>query len=144
MQNNLATIQTYLNFDGVCDQALDFYSKTIGAEVVSKMRFKDSPDPNTCSGGQADKVMHAAFKVGNTLVMASDGRCTGTPKFDGFHLTINAANDAEAAKLFAALSDGGQVMMPLGKTFFASSFGMLKDRFGVHWMVLVVNCPTAA
>jgi PhnB protein len=90
-----------------------------------------------CPPGSADKVMHAAFRIGDATVMASDGRCEGKPKFEGFSLTISAASDAEAEKLFGALADGGQVQMPLGKTFFASKFGMVADRFGVSWMVIV-------
>ena len=91
------------------------------------------------SPGSENKVMHACFKVGETSVMASDGRCTGQPKFDGFALSVGAKDDAEAEKLFGALSDGGQVTMPLTKTFFSSSFGMLADKFGVGWMILVAQ-----
>ena len=83
-----------------------------------------------------DKVMHAAFQIGDTTILASDGECQGTPNFQGFGLSLNAASDAEAERLFGALSDGGAVRMPLGKTFFASRFGMVKDRFGVLWMII--------
>jgi PhnB protein len=85
----------------------------------------------------ANKVMHAALQIGQTTVMASDGRCSGATKFDGIMLSISTASDAEAQKIFKALSEGGQITMPLNKTFFSSQFGMLADRFGVHWMVLV-------
>ena len=104
------------------------------------MRFKDSPPPSQPGAhppGSADKVMHAAFTVGGTTVMASDGNCSGTANFQGFSLSVTAANDAEAERVFAALSEGGQVRMPLTKTFFSSRFGMLADRFGLGWMIVV-------
>jgi PhnB protein len=89
--------------------------------------------------GSENKVMHASLRIGDTTVMASDGRCTGQPSFKGFSLAIAAPSDAEAEKLFAALADGGQVQMPLTKTFFYSRFGMVADRFGVSWMVIVMS-----
>jgi PhnB protein len=130
-------VQPYLFFDGRCDQALEFYKTAVGADVKMLMRWKDSPDPSMCTPGNADKVMHAQFQVGETTIMTSDGRNTGTPKFEGFALTIAAKTEAEADKLFGALSDGGQVTMPMHKTFFSPRFGMLADKFGVNWMILV-------
>jgi PhnB protein len=130
------SIQPYLMFDGVCEQALDFYAKAIGAKVGMKMLFKDSPDKNMCSPGNENKVMHSAFNVGDSLIMASDGRSTGNPVFQGFALSIAAKDAADAEKLFNALCEGGTVLMPLAKTFFAKSFGMVKDKFGVQWMVM--------
>jgi PhnB protein len=91
-----------------------------------------------CPPGSDDKIMHANFRIGETVLMASDGRATGQPAFQGFSLSLAAPNDAEAQRLFGVLADGGQVQMPLGKTFFASSFGMVADRFGVPWMVITV------
>ena len=132
-------VQPYLFFDGRCEEALEFYKKTLGAKVEMMMRFKESPDQTMISPGSENKVMHACFKVGETSVMASDGRCTGQPKFDGFALSVGAKDDAEAKKLFGSLSDGGQVTMPLTKTFFSSSFGMCADKFGVGWMILVAQ-----
>jgi PhnB protein len=132
-------IQPYLFFDGRCDEALEFYKKTIGAETLMLMRYKESPDPAQCNPATLDKVMHASFRVGETIVLASDGHCEGKAKFEGFSLTINADSDADAQRLFAALGEGGQVTMPLSETFFASSFGMLADRFGVGWMVIKVK-----
>ena len=132
-------IQSYLFFDGRCEEALEFYKKALGAKVEMLMRFKDSPDQEMCPGGPVagDKVMHAAFRVGDSVVMASDGMNTGKPSFQGFALSITAADQAEAERLFAAVSEGGQVQMPLGKTFFSPAFGMLADRFGVSWMIIV-------
>ncbi len=135
-------VQPYLFFDGRCDEAIAFYKKALGAEVTMLMRFKDNPEPpqpgSGCGpGGAPDKVMHSAFRIGSTEVMASDGNCAGKPSFQGFALTIDARDEAHAKQLFGALSEGGQVQMPLGKTFFSPAFGMVADRFGVAWMVIV-------
>jgi len=130
-------IQPYLFFDGRCDEALAFYRKALGAEVTMLMRFKDTPDPGIAPSGAADKVMHASFRIGDTTVLGSDGRCLGDPNFQGFALSLTVLEDAVAERLFAALADGGQVQMPLAKTFFSSRFGMVADRFGVSWMVYV-------
>jgi len=132
-------VETYLFFDGRSDEALEFYRKHLGAEVIMLMRYKDSPEPHQpgmIPPGAEDKVMHASFRIGDTTVMASDGRCTGKPLFQGFALSLGVASDAEADRYFAALSEGGQVHMPLTKTFFASRFGMVADRFGVSWMII--------
>lgn len=130
-------VQPYLFFEGRCEEAFEFYHKTLGAEKVMFMRFKDNPDPAMCSEASKDKVMHMSFRIGETIIMASDGRCQGTQAYQGFALTITADRDAEAERIFAALSAGGQVQMPLTKTFFSSKFGMCADRFGVGWMIIV-------
>jgi PhnB protein len=130
-------VQPYLFFDGRCEEAIEFYRKTLGAEVTMLMRFKDNPEPMPGKAPPGDKVMHSSFRIGDTTVMASDGNCMGKPSFQGFSLSITARDDAEAKRLFAALSDGGQVQMPLAKTFFSPAFGMVADRFGVSWMVIV-------
>lgn len=129
-------IQPYLFFDGRCEEAIDFYREALGAEVQMLMRFKECPQPSSVPPGSDDKVMHAALKIGDATVLASDGRCTGAPSFQGFALALNATDDAHARRMFDALSDGGQVQMPLASTFFATSFGMVIDRFGVTWMVI--------
>jgi PhnB protein len=85
----------------------------------------------------ANNVMHANLLIGESPVLMSDGRCEGSPSFKGISLSLTASNDAEVQRIFAALSDGGKVDMPLAKTFFSSQFGMLHDRFGLLWMVLV-------
>jgi PhnB protein len=133
-------VQPYLFFDGRCEEAVEFYKGALGAEVEMLLRFKDSPDPpppGMVPPGSEDKVMHTCFRIGDTAVMASDGRCQGQPSFQGFSLSLTAADEAEADRLFAALGEGGQVQMPLGKTFFSPRFGMVADRFGVSWMVVV-------
>lgn len=134
-------IQPYLFFDGHCDEAIAFYRQAIGAEVVMLMRYADGPDGSAqCPDGTqppADKVMHACLQIGASQVLVSDGYSGGTPTFDGFSLALTADDDAAAKRLFDALADGGQVQQPLMPTFFASSFGMLADRYGVSWMVLV-------
>jgi PhnB protein len=130
-------IQPYVFFDGRCEEALAFYRAAIGAETTMLMRFGESPEPSQMPGVQPDKVMHAAFKVGETLVMASDGHCAGQPKFEGFALALSAKDEAEANRVFDALAEGGAVAQPMIGTFFSPAFGMVKDRFGVMWMVLV-------
>jgi PhnB protein len=133
-------VQPYLFFDGRCEEAVEFYRSALGAEVTMIMRFKDSPEPpqpGMCPPGSDDKVMHTSFRIGDTTVMASDGQCQGRPSFQGFSLSLTVPDDAEADRLFASLADGGQVQMPLTKTFFASRFGMVADRFGVSWMIVV-------
>ena len=134
-------VEPYLFFDGRCDEALEFYRRTLRAEVTMLMRFKESPEPHQpgmIPPGSENKVMHASFRIGDTTLMASDGRCLGKPTFQGFSLSLSVPNNAEAERLFAALGDGGQVQMPLAKTFFSSRFGMVADRFGVPWMIIVV------
>jgi len=131
-------VQPYLNFNGRAKEAIDFYRKALGAEVQMLMHFKDCPEPQQgmITPDNKDKVMHAALKIGDTTVFASDGRCTGSSNFQGISLSLQAKDEAEADRLFGALADGGQVQMPLAKTFFSPSFGMLADRFGVNWMVI--------
>jgi PhnB protein len=132
-------VQPYLSFEGRCEEAVELYRKALGAEVTALMRFKESPDPGMCSPGSLDKVMHMSFRIGDTTLLASDGRCTGQPNFQGISLTLTVPNDAEAERLFASLADGGQVQMPLTKTFFSSRFGMVADRIGVPWMIIVAH-----
>jgi PhnB protein len=129
-------VQPYLFFNGRCEEAIEFYRKAVGAELGMLMRWKDCPEKGQGMTQPDDKVMHAALKIGDTTVMASDGGCSGTASFQGFTLSLDAASDAEAERLFIALSDGGQVQMPLGPTFFASKFAMLADKFGVPWMII--------
>ena len=132
-------VQTYLFFDGRCEEALEFYREALGAEVTMLMRNKESPEATMCVPGAEDKIMHSSFRIGDTTVFASDGRCPEQPTFQGFSLSIIVPTEAEATRLFTALSDGGQVQMPLTKTFFSPLFGMAADRFGVSWMVLVAQ-----
>lgn len=131
-------IEPYLFFEGRCEEAIEFYKKVAGAEVVMLMRFKDSPETGDNSRMPADKnkVMHASFRIGDSMIGASDGSCLGQATFKGFSLALKLESDAEAERLFKALADGGTVHQPLIKTFFASRFGMVADRFGVGWMVL--------
>jgi PhnB protein len=135
-------IQPYLFFEGRCDEALAFYGKALSAEVTMLMRYKDSPEPQQpgmLPPGSENKVMHAAFRIGDTTVMASDGRCSGKPIFQGVSLSLTVATDNDAERLFAALAKEGQIQMPLGKTFFSSRFGMVADKFGVGWMIIVAS-----
>lgn len=131
-------VQPYLFFVDNCAEAVEFYRTALGAEVKALMRYKDSPEPPP---GNENNVMHAAFRIGETLVMASDDPTQKELSHKGFSLSLSVSDDAEAERLFAALADGGQVHQPLIKTFFSSRFGMLADRFGVPWMV-VVQAPS--
>ena len=130
-------VQPYLNFDGRCEEALEFYRRALDAKIEMLIRVKESPDPGMVSPGSEEKVMHSSFRVGDAIVLASDGRCQGNANFQGISLTLSVADAAEAEKRFGALADGGQVQMPLTETFFSPRFGMVADRFGVSWMVLV-------
>jgi PhnB protein len=140
-------VQPYLSFEGRAEEALDFYAKSIGAKVGIKMRFKEAPpmemtakegcaDMGSAPVNSAEKIMHSEFRVGDSLIMATDGMCSGKANFSGVSLTIQVKDDAEAKRVFDALGQGGQVQQPLIKTFFATSFGMLADKFGVNWMVI--------
>jgi PhnB protein len=133
-------VEPYLNFDGRCEEALNFYRDTLDAEVTTLMRFKDSPQPpppGTCPPGTENKVMHASVRIGSSTIMASDCHAQGRPDFQGFSLALSARDDAQAKRLFDRLADGGKISMPLTKTFFSSSFGVVSDRFGVSWMIVV-------
>lgn len=135
-------LQPYLSFDGRCEEAIAFYRKALGAEVEMLMRWKDHPgpaDPNMVRPGSENKVMHARVRIGDSVLMASDGRSSGQPHFQGFSLSLTAADVAEAERIFAALGEGGQVQMALAETFFSPAFGMVADRFGVSWMVHVAQ-----
>ena len=137
-------VQPYLYFGGKSEEAIDFYKGAIGAKVEMLMHFKDMPgDKSMIPLGSDGKVMHACIKVGDSPIFLSDGNCDGKPTFSGVTLTINATSDAEADKLFAALGQGGQVQMPIAETFFATRFGMVADKFGVSWMVIVEQQPKA-
>jgi PhnB protein len=135
-------VQSYLFFDGRCEEALEFYKRAVGAEVTMLMRNRESPEPpppGMLPPGSENKIMHAQFTVGDTELMASDGHCKGKPHFEGVSLALSVPDDATARKRFDALAAGGHVDMPLTRTFFSSSFGMLHDRFGVGWMVMATT-----
>ena len=135
-------VQSYLFFEGRCDEAIAFYQGALDAEVEMLMRYKDSPEPpqpGTLPPGAEDKVMHASLRIGDSVVMVSDGHSKGKPDFQGFAQTLTVATEAEAEQRFTALADGGNAIMPLAKTFFSPRFGMVADRFGVTWMVMVAH-----
>ena len=138
--NPQSVVQPYLFFEGRCEEAIEFYRAALGAEVLMLMRYKDSPEPpqpGACGPIPGDKIMHASLRIGDSTVMASDGRCAGKPNFQGFGLSISVRTGAAADQLFNGLTNGGQVLMPLAKTFFSPRFGMVADQFGVMWMVIV-------
>lgn len=129
-------VEPYLFLEGRCEEAIEFYRNALGAEVRFQMRFKEAPDPSMCSPGLEDKIMHANLTIGESSLMMSDGRCEQAPQFMGFSLSLSVGDESEAERCFAALSDGGKVVMPLTKTFYSPSFGMVTDRFGVMWMIV--------
>jgi PhnB protein len=130
-------VQAYISFGGRCEEALEFYKKTIGAEVSGLMRWKESPVADMKGApGWEEKVMNASFRIGDTQLMADDGMGQTTPEFKGMTLALSTASDADTRRVFDALADGGTAQMPLAKTFWTSSFGMLTDKFGVPWMVM--------
>lgn len=137
-------VQPYLFFEGRCEEALEFYKKTIGAQPGMLLRYKDNPEKDKAGAGEGcgptaamdDKVMHAEFTIGDSRIMVSDGRCSGKPNFEGVALSITYEDASALEKAFNGLTEGGQVMMPLSQTFFAEKFGMVTDRFGVLWMLI--------
>ena len=131
-------VHAYLYFDGRCEEAIEFYRQALNAEVKQLMRFKDNPDPadGMVPPGAEEKVMHCALQIGSSEVFVSDGLCMGQPNFQGMALALTLPDADRAQQTFAALADGGQVRMPLAKTFFSPSFGMVADRFGVSWIVV--------
>lgn len=136
-------ITPYLCFEGRCEEAVEFYRRALGAEVTMLSHFKDIPPSE--QGGcpvppeMGEKVMHTSLRIGETTIMASDGRCTGQPNFQGIALSLTVSDAARADQFFNALADGGQVQMPMTETFFSPWFGMVADRFGVSWMILVAK-----
>ena len=131
------TIEPYLFFNGRCEEAIEFYRKALGAELLMTMRYKESPEPprpGMVPAGWDEKIMHASLRIGSANLMASDG-CTEGGRFQGFSLSLTATDEVDARKKFDALAQGGEVQMPLGKTFWSPYFGMVTDRFGVGWMV---------
>ena len=133
-------IQPYLFFNGRCEEAIEFYRRALGAEIEMMTRFKESPEPpppGSVPPGFDNKIMHASFRIGQTTVMASDGCSAEKPSFQGFSLSLAVQTEAEADRAFNALADGGQIKMPLTKTFWSPRFGMLEDRFGIGWMISV-------
>jgi PhnB protein len=133
-------VQPYILFGGRCEEAVEFYRTALGAEVSLIMRFKDSPEPHPpgmVAPGWEEKIMHVSFKIGESTVMASDG-CESNKGFQGFSLSLTVPDEAAADRAFTALARGGEVQMPLSKTFWSPRFGMLTDRFGLGWMINVV------
>jgi PhnB protein len=135
-------VQPYLFFDGRCEEAFEFYRSALGAESLMLLRFKDAPaggPDEGCPGSppSPDKILHMAFRIGETTILASDGRCEGKPAFQGFSLALQPSDISEADRILTALAEGGQVQVPLSETFFAPRFGIVADKFGISWMVVV-------
>jgi PhnB protein len=132
-------IEPYLFFEGRCDEAIAFYGKALGATVSALMRYKEGPTPESYPPRSGDKVMHASLRIGEVRIMVSDGLCSGHPSFQGFYLCLLPAAEQEARQMFDALAEDGKIQMPLTKTFYSPLFGMVADRFGVSWMIMVTE-----
>jgi PhnB protein len=133
-------IQPYLFFDGRCEEAVEFYKKALGAKQGRFMRYQDSPEPlppGMVPPGYENKVMYTELRIGDSHLMACDDCTRKHMSFQGFSLSLSMADEAQARDVFTALADGGSANMPLAKTFFSPCFGMLKDKFGIGWMVIV-------
>lgn len=132
-------LQPYIFLEGRCEEALEFYQQAIDAQVTYMLRFNESPDKEQCGDMPGDKIMHSSVRVGDAEFMATDGMCQSPPSFQGFALALSVEDEAKVERYFNALAEGGEVQMPLGKTFWSPKFGMLKDRFGVSWMINLVT-----
>jgi PhnB protein len=133
-------IQPYLFFRGRCEEAIAYYKKTLGAEVLMTMRFKDNPDkpgPDKVSKALDDKIMHASLRIAGTDIMMSDGMKSGPLDFQCMSLSLTVASEADADRIYGALAKDGTIQMPIGPTFFAKRFGAVADKFGVSWMIMV-------
>jgi PhnB protein len=129
-----------LHFDGRAEEALAFYERALGAKLDAKTRYADCPDPvppEHMPPGGLQKLIHARLRLGEAVLMMGDGAPREGGGFRGFSLTLQYSAEANARSAFGALADGGQVLMPIGPTFFSPCYGILVDRFGVQWMVMV-------
>jgi PhnB protein len=137
----MASVNVYLNFNGNCEEAFNFYKSAFGGEFAHVGRFKDMPadSGHKMSAEDAEKIMHISLPISKeSVLMGSDTGGEWAPNFqlgNNFSISINAASQAEADKLFNALSAGGKVTMPMAKTFWGDYFGMWTDKFGVNWMM---------
>lgn len=135
-------ITPYLFFEGRAEEAMAFYAEALGAEVTMRMRFSEAPDPpppGMLPPGSENRIMHAELRIAGEPLMVSDGGCAGAAAFAGFGVSLPAADAAQAQRWFDALAAGGAVQMPIGPTFWSPAFGMVKDRFGVLWMIGVTQ-----
>jgi len=130
-------LNPYLNFEGTCREAMEFYAKILGGKILAMMTFADMPSDQSPSPETRDMIVHARIAIGDEVLMASDAPSDRFEKPQGFSVTLNIKDPAEAERVYNALAEGGTVMMPLGETFWAQKFAMLKDRFGTPWMI---NC----
>ena len=133
-------VATYLNFPGTCEEAMSFYEKHLAAKVLVKSRFADmsatGAPQNLPPGLKAEGILHARFMLGDTVVMASDGPSERVQPMRSAYICLSVDSNEEAERIYGALSDGGEVFMPMGETFFAQRFGQFRDKFGVNWMVI--------
>jgi len=138
-------VQTTLNFYGRTEEAVAFYGRAVDAETLFLLRFRDRPDYAQSRPGLEDKIFHATLRLGATLVMASDCGCEHSPSeaaFAGFSLALRVETPEKAERFFNALSEGGQVQIPMRETFFATRYGIVVDRFGLSWKIMIESKAT--
>jgi PhnB protein len=135
-QENAMRLNPYLNFNGECEAAFKFYQQVLGGKIETMMPFEGTPAANQVPANMRNRIIHAGIRIGDTIVMGSDAPPERASQPKGFALSLQLEKIAEAERVFDALAEKGEIGMPFGKTFFAERFGMLKDRFGVPWMIL--------
>ena len=127
-------LYTHLNFGGNCEEAFRYYERHLGAKVGMMTTHAQSPDQSRVGSQLKDAVLHARISIGDTELMAAE--IPNAEPMRSAYLTLRMDSNIEAERVFAALSDGGRVLMPLEETFFAFRFGQVQDRFGINWMIL--------
>jgi PhnB protein len=127
-------MNTYVNFAGSCVEAFRYYENHLGGKIGMMMTHGQAPDQSRVQPEWKDAILHAHISIGDTELFAAD--IPGAEPMRSAYLTLGVDSDAEAERIFSALSDGGQVFMPMDETFFATRFGQLRDRFGINWMII--------
>jgi PhnB protein len=134
-------LSVYLNFNGRCEEAFKFFERTLGGKITTMNAYEGTPMEEQVPKDWRKKVLHAELVIGPVTLMGSDAPAEHFHQPQGFSISIQTDQPAEAERLFHALAENGQIQMPIGPTYWAARFGMLVDQFGIPWMV---NCSQAA
>jgi PhnB protein len=129
-------LHTYLNYGGNCAEAFRFYEKHLGGKIGMMMTYAEMPNSENAPPGPKDAIVHASMNLGGTRIMGSDVPADRFQPMRSVYLSLSLDSDAEAERIYKLLADGGEVFMPMQDTFFATRFGMLRDRFGTSWMII--------
>jgi len=129
-------LHTFLNYGGNCREAFNFYQQHLGGTIIAMMTQRENPEPGSVSPESGDSILYARMRIGETEIMASDVSAKQFQPMRSVYLSLSLDSTAEAERIYALLSDGGEIFMPMTETFFAFRFGMLRDKFGASWMVL--------